>query len=114
MFVLAVFAFPMILLTLLWSALGVLNLWIWNKGKAQGNLLMMIGAFVSAAAYLIVALSDAPGEFLWLWLPVIALGVFVAGFYMTVSKLIEAQMAGVKAKLEKLKEATAEKDGDDA
>lgn len=114
MFLIAAFHFSLLLYVLLWAVLGVLNLWIWNKGKAQGNLLMMIGAFTSAGAWLIAMVSDAPGSFIGIWLPIIALGVFVAGFYMTVSKLIEAQMAGVKAKLEKLKEATAEKDGDDA
>ena len=113
MFILAAFTFPMILLALIWAVLGLLNFWIWKKTKGQGNLLMMIGGFVASGAYLIVALTTAPGEFMFLWLPILALGTFAAGFYMTVSKLIEAQMAGGKAKLKELKEATAEKDDSD-
>ena len=35
---------------------------------------------------------------------------FAAGFFLTVKPLVEAQLAGIKDKMEKLKEATSEKD----
>jgi Na+/proline symporter len=112
--VLALGSFNWLLMTLIWVAFGVLNLWIWQKGKAQGNMLMMIGGFLLALIWVLLFFESNPGTFLWQWGPVIGSGLILAGFYMTSAKLIEAQMAGIKAKLEKLKEATSEKDNSDA
>lgn len=111
--VLALGGFNTLLLTLIWVAFGVLNLWIWQKGKAQGNMLMMIGGFLVALIWALFFFESYPGAFLGEWGPVIGSGLILAGFYLTSAKLIEAQMAGIKAKMQQLKEATAEKgDGD--
>ena len=111
--VLALGDFNWLLLTLVWVAFGVLNLWIWQKGKAQGNMLMMIGGFLLALIWVLLFFESNPGAFLGNWGPVIGSGLILAGFYMTSAKLIEAQLAGIKAKMQKLKEATAEKDDGD-
>lgn len=112
--VLATFTFKIFLPALIWLVFGVLNLWIWQKGKGQGNLLMMIGGFTIGGANLITSFSTIPEAFLFFWVPTIGAALILAGFYLTSAKLIEAQMAGIKAKMMKLKEATSEKDDGDA
>lgn len=108
--VLAAFHFKILLPALIWLAFGVLNLWIWQKGKAQGNMLMMIGGFCLGGGYTISTFSKFPEEFVFFWIPTIGAALILAGFYLVSAKVIEAQMAGIKAKMQQLKEATSEKD----
>jgi hypothetical protein len=89
-----------LLVVLLWTVWVVLNLWIWQKTKAQGNLLMLIGSAATAFYCLLWML----GEFMSLWILILALGALTVGFFLSVRPMVEAHLAKLK---EKLHHATA-------
>ncbi|MGE0193510.1 MAG: hypothetical protein AB7T63_15880 [Planctomycetota bacterium] len=83
---------------LIWGVLALLNFWIWSKSKAQGNLLMLVGAGIAALAKLIAAIDFPEGKFMMFWLPTIGVAVFAFGFYRTVAVQVSAQLAALKQK----------------
>ncbi len=90
----------LILLMLAWAALAVLNFWMWQKGKAQSALLMLVGAAISAVMWLFAVLGvhiGDTGEFNWL---LIAIGsvVFAFGFFTSVKPMVAANIAAMKEK----------------
>jgi hypothetical protein len=99
------FSVEPLLQALVWGVWIVLNLWIWQKSKAQSNLLMLIGAAVLSFAALMWAFGVNLGS-MYFWLPFIGSVLLTIGFYMSVKTLVEAHLAAVKAKL---KSATQEK-----
>ena len=81
---------------LLWAGWVVLNLWIWQKTKAQSNLLMLCGSGLLAITYLIRAISwHQPGS----WADIVGLGLVSAGFFMSVKPLVEGHLSALKNKL---------------
>ena len=89
-----------ILLTLGWAAVAVLNLWMWQKGKAQSALLMLVGGAISALLWLFAVLGvhlGDTGEFNWLLLAIGTL-VFAFGFYLSVKPMVAANIAALKEK----------------
>lgn len=94
-----------LILTLVWVVLAVLNFWIWNKSKAQGNLIMLVGAAVVAVFALLMMLGAGVGE-AGMWLSVLGQAAFAVGFFLSVRPMVEAQLAALK---EKVKSATSEK-----
>lgn len=99
----AAFFFETFLIALLWIAMAVFNLWIWQKTKAMGNLLMLVGA----GALGLVALLNSFGSGAGLGILVI-LGTagIVVGYYLSVQKLIAPHLAELK---KKIADATSEK-----
>jgi hypothetical protein len=98
MTILAAINFPTLLFGLAWGVMVVLNLWLWQKSKAQGNLLMLIGAALLAFMGILGGFGASLGLFVYEWFPVIGTILIVAGFYMTVKALVAANIAGLKAK----------------
>jgi surface polysaccharide O-acyltransferase-like enzyme len=96
---LAVFVFEIFLLVLVWAAMALMCLWVWQKTKAQGNLFMTIGAAAIALSRLITMLSDMPGSFVWYWMPFIGTCLLVAGYYLTVKPMIAGQLEALKSKV---------------
>ncbi len=94
--VFATFIFESLLIGLIWAVWVVLNLWIWQKSKASGNLLMMVGAAVMALASIIGAFGEPFGGF---WLHFIALLVLSGGFYLSVKPMVAAHLAALQAKV---------------
>src|SRR5262245_27597336 len=84
-----------LVLVLLWAVWVVLNLWIWQKTKATGNLLMLIGAAVQAFFWLMLML----GELMSYWINILALGALTAGFFLSVRPMVEAHLTKLKEKL---------------
>ncbi len=80
--VFATFIFESLLIGLIWAVWVVLNLWIWQKSKASGNLLMMVGAAVMALASIIGAFGEPFG-----------------GFYLPVKPMVAAHLAALQAKV---------------
>ena len=95
----AVFIFELLLIGLVWAVWVVLNLWIWQKSKAGGNLLMMIGAAVLAFTSIILAFGEALGGF---WLNFFALLALTAGFYLSVKPMVAAHLAALQAKMKSM------------
>ena len=95
--VLGVYFVTGLILVLLWGAWVLLNLWMWQKSKANGNLLMMVGAALLALEFLFMILNvNIGGGLLWAVLGTVAL---TAGFYLSVKPMVEAQMAALQAKV---------------
>ncbi len=109
----AVWAAPNTIDALIWAAFGLINLWIWQKNKSLGNMLMLCGAGGIVLGRLVFAFSDFPSQFMALWVPLFGGASILVGFFMLSKPMIEAQMATLKAKMEGLKDATAEKTGGD-
>ena len=83
---------------LVWLGLGLFNMWIWQKEKAQASLLMMIGAF-AAAAWWIIALFEILSMFkLGVWLHSLGLLVFGFGFYVLVKAKVMGNLSALKKK----------------
>ena len=97
--VVGVFMFSFFLMALIWVVMLVLNLWIWQKAKSQGNLLMTIGAGLLAFASLDAALGLAISYDMMMWFHVIGSGLVVAGFYMSVKPMVAAQLAHLQSKM---------------
>lgn len=100
------FQFPFLVLGLMWAVWIVLNLWIWQKTKALGNLLMLIGSGALGLAWIIRSFDPGPG----FWLDILALGTLTVGFFFTVKPLVAAQIAALKSKLQSAT-AGSKKDG---
>ena len=119
------FVFESFLVFLVWAVMLVMNLWMFQKTKGRGNLLMLIGAgCLSLSAFIIsIAKIADPGtaSFILFWLPLIGAILLVLGFYMTAKPVVDAQIEALKKKIqesraEKEDEAPAadEAKGDDA
>jgi hypothetical protein len=96
--VLSVFIVEAFLTALLWAVWVVLNLWIWQKAKATGNLLMLVGAAVLALLSLLLSFGQGIGEGSF-WLTFFALIALTAGFYMSVKPMVAAQIAALGSKV---------------
>lgn len=84
-------------LGLIWAVWVVLNLWIWQKTKATGNLLMLIGSGVLAFIDILAAFTwRGPGS----WLSILALITLSAGFFLSVKPLVDAQLKALQDKLQ--------------
>jgi hypothetical protein len=99
------FWFDHFLSGLLWTGWVVLNLWIWQKTKALGNLLMLVGAAVLGFMQFLRAFTWAWGH----WLDFLALGALSLGFFLSIRPLVEAQLAALKAKIQSA--TTSKKEG---
>jgi len=97
------FSFIGLLEFLIWAIWLVLNLWIWQKTKATGNLLMMIGAAGAAFMQLMLFFNEYMGNGIWL----ASLAALTVGFFLSVRPMVEAHLAKLR---EKLHSATAKKD----
>jgi len=94
--ILALGSFETLLTALIWGVWVVLNLWIWQKSKATGNLLMLIGAGVLALVDLLLFLLiffSGMGT-----LMLIGLVLLTAGFFLSVKPMVAAQIAALQAK----------------
>jgi len=108
------FVFELFLMFLVWGVLFLMNLWMFQKTKGKGNMLMMVGAGCLALSSLISSFASVadPGtaKFLFFWLPFIGAIVLVVGFYFTAKPVIDVHLDALK---KKLKDATAEKKGEE-
>jgi hypothetical protein len=95
---LVVASFEEFLILLIWVVWLVLNLWIWQKSKAQGNLLMMIGAALLAFVSLMGLFNVILGEGAF-WLMFFGLVALTVGFFLSVKPMVAAQMAAIGGKL---------------
>ena len=89
-----------LLLALIWGIWVVLNLWIWQKSKAKGNLLMLVGASILTLVGLMMFFEfGLSSVYLLMWV-----GPFVltAGFYLSVKPMVAAQIAALQAKAKAL------------
>lgn len=104
------FVFESFLVFLIWAVMLLMNLWMFQKTKARGNLLMLIGAGCLSVSALIISIAKIadPGTagFLLYWLPLIGAILVVLGFYMTAKPVVDDQIAALKKKLQ---DATGEK-----
>ncbi len=92
------FFFESLLVCLVWVGMVVLNVWLWQKSKAQGNLLMLIGAALYAFVYLMGAFAVEVGRFVYFWFPLFGAILLVWGFYLTVKVLVAANIAALRTK----------------
>ena len=108
------FVFKPFLVFLVWAVMLVMNLWMFQKTKGKGNMLMMVGAGCLALAAFIMSVASFETEgsvrFVMFWLPFIGAVLVVAGFYLTAKPVIDVHIDALK---KKLKEATAEKKGEE-
>ena len=109
------FVFESFLVFLVWAVMLVMNLWMFQKTKGRGNLLMLIGAGCLSLSALIISFAKIadPGtaNFILFWLPLIGAILLVLGFYMTAKPVVDAEIAALK---KKLSDATAEKKSEPA
>ena len=106
--VLAIF-FELILTGLLWAGMVVLNLWIWQKSKANSSLLMLIGSALIAVPSLMQGLKIEFGAIFWLW--TFGSALVLAGFYLSVKPMVAAQLAALQAKVKNAASNVTHKDG---
>jgi hypothetical protein len=99
------FSFLGLLELLVWVVWVVLNLWIWQKTKAIGNLLMLIGAAGAGFVQLMLFFNEFVGNGIWL----VSLAVLSAGFFLSVRPMVEAHLAKLRAKLHNV--TSPKKDG---
>ena len=92
-------------------ALAVLALWVWQKNKNNANLLTLIGAAALGLGSFCVGVGIRLGDFYSILLAGGAI-VLLIGYYLTVKPMVAEQMASLKAKMESLKDSTAEKSDD--
>jgi len=106
--ILAAFHFEPFLVFLVWAVMLVMNLWMFQKTKSQGNLLMTIGAGCLALGSLLWTFKSfqSIGSFELFWLPLIGAILLVIGFYITAKPVVDGQ---IEALTKKLHEATTEK-----
>ena len=81
---------------LIWAVWVVLNLWIWQKSKSNGNLVMLVGAGFCTVSSLMGMLSPSPSMITIL---MIGLVVLTIGFYISVKPMVAAQIAALQAKM---------------
>ena len=112
MFPVLAFQFELFLIFLIWGVMLVMNLWMFQKTKGKGNMLMMVGAGCLALSALILRFAKIadPGteKFLLFWLPFIGAVLLVVGFYFTAKPVIDVHIEALKKKIQ---EATKEKEG---
>ena len=99
------FMFEPFLVFLVWLVMLVMNLWMFQKTKAQGNLLMTIGAGALSLSALLIAF-ESWGKFQSFWLPFLGAILLVVGFYLTAKPVVDVHIEALKKKIQ---EATAEK-----
>ena len=102
------FVFKPFLIFLVWAVMLVMSLWMFQKTKSQGNLLMTIGAGCLGLSSLLWAFESF-GEFQFFWLPFIGAILLVVGFYMTAKPVIDVHIAALKKKLQDVTAEKAEK-----
>lgn len=107
--VLAAFHFEPFLVFLVWGVMLVMNLWMFQKTKGRGNMLMLVGAGCLALSALLASFETI-STFVLFWLPLIGAILLVIGFYLTAKPVIDTHIDALK---KKLKEATAEKKGEE-
>lgn len=90
--------FHAIVALLVWLGLGLFNLWIWQKEKAQASLLMMIGAFCQAFTALVMLFKMWSMAELAQWVGTLGLVVFGFGFYVLVKAKVMANLSALKKK----------------
>ena len=83
---------------LVWLGLGLFNMWIWQKEKAQASLLMMIGAFAEALVYALMLFSITALGTLTPWIATAGMVVFGFGFYVLVKAKVVGNLAALKKK----------------
>ena len=108
------FFFEPFLVFLVWAVMLVMNLWMFQKTKSNGNLLMTIGAGCLGLSQLLISF-ESYGKFQAFWLPLIGAVVLVVGFYMTAKPVVDAHLDVLRKKLheateKKAAEAEAPKD----
>jgi len=100
------FQFKYLLIGLVWAVWLVLNLWMWQKTKAQANLLMMLAAGLLTLTYVMRSFTwDAPGTLIEL----IAVVVLTVGFFLSVRPMVEAQLGKLRTRLHSV--TSSKKDG---
>lgn len=87
------------LMFLVWAVWTVLNLWIWQKAKATGNLLMMVGGAVVAVLSLLGAFGAHLAYDAYYWLLFLSFLALTAGFYLSVKPMVAAQIAALGSKV---------------
>ena len=109
--ILAAFRFGSLLVFVIWGVMLVMNLWMFQKTKANGNLLMTIGAgcLGLSALFMTFASWESMSEFMMFWLPFFGAILLVLGFYLTAKPVVDVQIEALKKKIQ---EATAEKTGE--
>ena len=110
------FYFEPFLLFLVWAVMLVMNLWMFQKTKGRGNLLMTIGAGCLGLSALLYAFESF-GKFQMFWLPFIGAIVLVFGFYVTSKPIVDAHLEALKKKLHEVtteKKEEAKQDDDEA
>jgi hypothetical protein len=101
----AAFTFFGLVGLLVWVVWAFLNLWIWQKAKSNGNLLMLVGAAVLAVGDLLAILSATTDTAV---IALIGLIVLTIGFYVSVKPMVAAQIAALQSKV---KDMTSSKPG---
>jgi hypothetical protein len=87
-----------LVMLLAWIALLVLNIWVWQKTKTHGPLLMIVGASLTALTHFITLVA-MPTTFLFALLPIVGIGVFVYGYYLSVRPMVQARVDALAAKI---------------
>lgn len=87
------------LMFLIWAVWAVLNLWIWQKSKAMGNLLMLGGSGVMALLALLASFKVFLDFDAHYWLTLFSLIALTAGFYLSVKPMVAAQLAALSSKV---------------
>ena len=98
-----------IVMFLAFAALGVFNLWIWQKSKALANLLMMCGAFGISLFGFAIMIESISFVKLGRWTMMFGSIALAYGFFLSAKPQIEAQLAKLKAKAQ----AATKADGED-
>jgi hypothetical protein len=97
------FVFESFLVFLVWGVMLVMNLWMFQKTKGQGNLFMMIGAGCLAVSSFIISFATIadPGtaKFILFWLPLIGSILLVFGFYKTAKPVVDAEIQALRSKI---------------
>ena len=89
------FSFEHLLVGLMWGVWVVLNLWIWQKTKALGNMLMLCGAGALALCHVLRSFTWGPTYFI----DFLGIGALTAGFFLSVKPIVDAQLKALQAKL---------------
>lgn len=89
------FSFEEFLVALMWGVWVVLNLWIWQKTKALGNMLMLCAAGVLCLTALIRSWAAGLNYIV----DFLAIGALTAGFFLSVKPLVDAHLKALQAKL---------------
>lgn len=94
--------FHSLVMLVVWVGLGVFNLWIWQKEKAQSSLLMMVGAFAASVFGFTLLFSIGGLLSLSSWLHSFGLLAFGFGFFTLVKSKVLGNLAELKKKAAEL------------